>query len=184
QAAWSPDGTKIAFAGDAPGGIWNVFTINTDGTGRTNLTNYTAEGTSAFHPNWSPNGAKIAFDSNVDPAHFNAIWVMNADGTNPTELTAPSSGPGDAEPAWSPDGTSIAFTRSYDLWVMSSTGAGQTDITNTDAATEQNPDWGSPSAVPTDKNQCKGNGWQTLARADGTAFKSQGDCIQYVNTGK
>jgi hypothetical protein len=38
--------------------------------------------------------------------------------------------------------------------------------------------------VPHDKDQCKGNGWKTLVRADGTTFKNQGDCIQYVNTGK
>ena len=31
---------------------------------------------------------------------------------------------------------------------------------------------------------CKNNGWQQLTRADGSIFKNQGDCIQYVNTGK
>jgi hypothetical protein len=39
-------------------------------------------------------------------------------------------------------------------------------------------------AVPTNKDDCKNNGWKTLYRADGTPFKNQGDCIQYVNTGK
>lgn len=38
--------------------------------------------------------------------------------------------------------------------------------------------------VATHKDQCKNSGWQTLVRADGTSFKNQGDCIQYVNTGK
>jgi len=38
--------------------------------------------------------------------------------------------------------------------------------------------------VPTSKDQCKNDGWQTLFRADGSPFKNQGDCIQYVNTGK
>jgi hypothetical protein len=37
---------------------------------------------------------------------------------------------------------------------------------------------------PTNKEQCKNNGWQTYTRADGSKFKNQGDCIQYVNTGK
>lgn len=37
---------------------------------------------------------------------------------------------------------------------------------------------------PTGKDQCKKGGWQNLARADGTTFKNQGDCIQYANTGK
>ncbi len=38
--------------------------------------------------------------------------------------------------------------------------------------------------VATTKNACKNGGWQLLARADDTPFKNQGDCIQYVNTGK
>jgi hypothetical protein len=38
--------------------------------------------------------------------------------------------------------------------------------------------------VPTSKDQCKNGGWKSLTRADGTSFKNQGDCIQYVNTGK
>jgi hypothetical protein len=33
-------------------------------------------------------------------------------------------------------------------------------------------------------NQCKNNGWKTVLRSDGTGFKNQGDCMQYVNTGK
>jgi hypothetical protein len=40
------------------------------------------------------------------------------------------------------------------------------------------------SLIATDKDQCKGGGWQSFSRADGTFFKNQGDCIQYVNTGK
>jgi len=31
---------------------------------------------------------------------------------------------------------------------------------------------------------CKNDGWQDFTRADSTTFKNQGDCIQYVNTGK
>jgi hypothetical protein len=31
---------------------------------------------------------------------------------------------------------------------------------------------------------CKNDGWQHLTRADGSIFKNQGDCIQYVNTDK
>lgn len=40
------------------------------------------------------------------------------------------------------------------------------------------------SDPPADKQACKEDGWQTLTRADGSTFKNQGNCIQYVNTGK
>jgi hypothetical protein len=41
-----------------------------------------------------------------------------------------------------------------------------------------------PYVVAADKEQCKKNGWKDVKRADGSSFKNQGDCIQYVNTGK
>lgn len=37
--------------------------------------------------------------------------------------------------------------------------------------------------VPLTKDDCKNGGWQSLTRADGSAFRNQGDCIQYVNNG-
>jgi len=41
-----------------------------------------------------------------------------------------------------------------------------------------------PPPVATSKDECKKGGWQTVFRSDGSAFKNQGDCMQYVNTGK
>jgi parallel beta-helix repeat protein len=41
---------------------------------------------------------------------------------------------------------------------------------------------GCPLAV--NKAQCMNGGWQTLYRANNSPFKNQGDCVQYVNTGK
>lgn len=37
---------------------------------------------------------------------------------------------------------------------------------------------------PINANQCKNGGWQTRTRLDGSTFKNQGDCIQYVKTGR
>jgi hypothetical protein len=41
-----------------------------------------------------------------------------------------------------------------------------------------------PYLVPTHTDQCKKGGWQVARRANGTSFENQGDCIQYVNTGR
>ena len=43
---------------------------------------------------------------------------------------------------------------------------------------------GAAANVATAKNECKKGGWANLTRADHSSFKNQGDCIQYVNTGK
>jgi hypothetical protein len=34
------------------------------------------------------------------------------------------------------------------------------------------------------RDDCKNGGWKDMTRADDSTFKNQGDCIQYVNTGK
>ena len=41
-----------------------------------------------------------------------------------------------------------------------------------------------PYRVATTANQCKNGGYTSVRRADGSSFKNQGDCMQYVNTGK
>jgi hypothetical protein len=43
---------------------------------------------------------------------------------------------------------------------------------------------GAACPTPDTAAQCKDNGWMTRTRLDGSAFKNQGDCVQYVNTGK
>jgi len=104
---WSPDGNKIAF--DTPrDGPSEVYVMNADGTGQTNLTNNPADD---FEPAWSPDGQKIAFVSGRDdmPNCSFDVFVMNADGTSPTNLT--NSGANlELDPAWSPDGEKIVYS--------------------------------------------------------------------------
>ena len=55
---------------------------------------------------------------------------------------------------------------------------------NPDQADTDTDGKGDACTNPANKDDCKKNGWKTLFRSDGTPFKNQGDCIQYVNTGK
>jgi hypothetical protein len=41
-----------------------------------------------------------------------------------------------------------------------------------------------PYVIVSNRDQCKNGGYANVTRADGSPFKNQGDCIQYVNTGK
>ena len=41
-----------------------------------------------------------------------------------------------------------------------------------------------PYRVAQTEDDCKNGGWQHVRRADGSSFKNQGDCMQYVKTGK
>jgi Tol biopolymer transport system component len=128
---WSPDGKKIAFAGDRDNAYYQIYVMNSDGSGVTRLT-HTLGVADNWEPVWSPDGKKIAFVSNRDGNE--EIYVMNADGTNPVRLTNNTSW--DLEPAWSPDGTRLAFITNRDyvndleVYVMNADGTNQQNITN------------------------------------------------------
>lgn len=96
---------RIAFASNAAGDL-DVWTMNPDGSGASNLTTAPGSPGFAFEPDWSPDGTKIAFRSGREAA--GEIYTMNADGTGFSQLT--SNAYKDYAPAWSPDGKMIAFT--------------------------------------------------------------------------
>ncbi|WP_158282975.1 putative Ig domain-containing protein [Nocardioides silvaticus] len=140
---WSPDGSKIAFT---RGG--EVFVMNADGTGLTNLTNASGrqEG-----PVWSPDGSKIAFTSSHGSWLNDEIYVMNADGSGQTRLTNDSLR--DTDYVWSPDGSKLLFTKGsfvcsgpgcppndIEIYVMNADGSGQTRLTDNDYSDSQ-PNW-------------------------------------------
>ena len=118
---------KIAF-NSLRVGAGEIFTMNSDGTNQTNISNNSDEDVSG---EWSPDGGKIAFISdnngNID------IFTMQADGSNQTRLT--TNGSFDDTPNWSPDGAKIVFASDrdrsgYEIYVMDADGSNQTRLTN------------------------------------------------------
>jgi Tol biopolymer transport system component len=97
---------RIAFSSNASGNR-EIYSINPDGTGLTNLTNNSARD---VRPAWSPDGSRIAFDSNRDGDR--EIYVMNADGTGQQRVTTNPAG--DSGPSWSPNGARILFDSNRD----------------------------------------------------------------------
>ena len=124
--AWSPDGTKIAFA-SARNGSFDIYVMNADGTGSTRLTSTSNDDR---HPSWSPDGKRILFARNADGGH---IWVMNADGSDAKRVTDDLAPEG--EPAWSPDGATIAYTRRTpgtaprEIWLVDADGRNRRALT-------------------------------------------------------
>jgi Tol biopolymer transport system component len=178
--SFNGNGSRIAFTSTRDGNQ-EIYVMNADGTSQTRLTHTTANN---FYPSFSRDGSRIAFTSDRDGNQ--EIYVMNADGTGQTRLT--NNPADDHNPSFSPDGSKIAFTTNRDgndeIYVMNADGTGQTNLTNDPLALDQLPSWGGCQffGPPTNKEQCKKDGWQkfTVPRK----FKNQGDCIQFVNTGK
>ncbi len=102
EAAWSPDGTKVAFQYWLDRNTPEIYVMDVDGGNLTRLTNnkYYDD-----YPEWSPDGNKIVFVSGRDGNE--EIYVMNADGSNQQRLT--NNNKRDVLPDWSPDGSEIVF---------------------------------------------------------------------------
>jgi len=136
DAAWSPDGRRLAWAAPFHLADSNLYVGNADGSGGVQVT---FQPNGAHEPAWSPDGTMIAF------SRHNDIWKVGADGTGETNVTnTPTLD--EQTPAWSPDGTKIAFARvppatsNWDVYVMNADGTGITQLTtNPDA--DVTPDW-------------------------------------------
>jgi TolB protein len=105
--ALSPDGKKVAFSSMQRDGNFEIYVVNTDGTGLTRLTNRVEDDVS---PEWSPDGTKIVFAGSLEGGepYKRYIFLMNADGSGLKQLTK---GTGFA-PVWANDGKKIYYVTS------------------------------------------------------------------------
>jgi hypothetical protein len=109
QPAWSPDGTKIAYSHvrqlTSETQILDVYVMNADGSGKTNLTRNKADGTL---PAWSPDGTRIAFSSIRDSGDVFAqdtisdIYTMDTDGSDVVRVTKTPLEVSETQPDWQP----------------------------------------------------------------------------------
>jgi TolB protein len=100
----APDGTLIAFAGEA-GQRLQIWSVRIDGSGLTLLTDLRG---GASDPSWSPDGSRIAFRADAGGGQTAGLYVMNSDGSDQRLLWA-------GQPfslTWSQDGTQITFAAS------------------------------------------------------------------------
>jgi TolB protein len=135
--AWSPDGSKIAFAMGAPGNL-QLATISAGGGPITAVTQ-PASG-SDTEPHWSPDGRSLAFVHATAPAQNEIAIVDLATGQQRTLFT------GNARtPAWSPTGQVIAFSariggEAAELYVISADGGAAQRVTTSEVA-DLHPNW-------------------------------------------
>ena len=95
DAAWSPDGSKLAFVSDRDqngrclfhdcvGNAGEIYVMDADGGGERRLTRTIAY---ELFPAWSPDGTRIVFARIADEDDDYELFAINADGTCETRLT-------------------------------------------------------------------------------------------------
>ena len=151
---WSWDQAKIAFHAfpQVRLGRSQIYTINPDGTGLTQLTFEDMGQNGARSPSWSPGNSQILYVSDREAFAWD-IWIMNSNGSGKQNLTKGKvKFPG--EPKFSPDARHILFyahddetggdRRSgpdFEIWIMNRDGSDLRKITNNDRD-DENPVWG------------------------------------------
>jgi dipeptidyl aminopeptidase/acylaminoacyl peptidase len=130
NAAWSPNGNRIAFTRGSLG----IYLVDGDGT---DLVGLSPPGGHDAQPSWSPDGRRIAFVHGSNTV-ADQIYIMNADGTHRVRLTTMRGGA--FSPSWSPDGKRIAFSTDLDLYVIDVDGTNLSALTN-DWEFDRDPAW-------------------------------------------
>lgn len=128
----SRDGTKIVFSR----AIKDIWVMNVDGTGATNLTNFGA-GELGVYPRFSPDGSKIVFvyalNNDLD------LMIMDASGANRTNLTSSDPLFYSGSVCFSLDGQRIYATAGTtqngqrDIYRLDADGTNRIPITDTEA---------------------------------------------------
>ena len=100
---WSSKGLIAYFYDGGQPGAHDIWVINPEGTGATNVTNTPSD--DEFTPSWSPDGSHLAFDRGTPQFSSNLVVVANPNGSGQVTLTGDLVTGG--APVWSPDGSLI-----------------------------------------------------------------------------
>ena len=132
---YSGDGKKIVWEGDTDAGDDEIFIMNSDGSGQTQLTPTSGAGLEEQDPAISWDGKRIVWECD-DPVapNDNEICIMNSDGSGRTQLTLNTTD--EQDPVLSRDGKLIYYESDADdpgnteIWVMNVDGSGQRQLTS------------------------------------------------------
>ena len=103
QPNWSPAGDKILYQKEE-NGQWDIWVMNTDGSGKTKVTDFPGNKTDAV---FDHNGQYIVFSFENNETEFANIYKVSVSGGDPVRLT---NYPGyDGAPSISPDGKKLVF---------------------------------------------------------------------------
>lgn len=130
DAAFAPDGQRLAFASDASGSM-QIYVLELESGKRTQLTQLAA---GADQPSWSADGKQIVFHSSA------SVFIMQADGSGQREVAR---GLDDfnafKNPSLAADGSEVVFDRNNEIDAAHLDGSQQRYVVRNWTTTEETP---------------------------------------------
>jgi TolB protein len=152
NASWSPDGLKLTFDSYSMSEVdwmehYELWVVNTDGTGLLNLTPRNAAGDSM--PAWSPDGKKLALASTrYGGSQYGVnyeMYTINPNGTGALRLTFEVQNHNGA--SWAPGSDRIVYIsdpggnyNNYEIFVINADGSNKVRLT-TNTTQDYYPEW-------------------------------------------
>ena len=123
---WSPDGRRVAFSGQAAGGMSNLFVHAADGSGESESL-VVSEGMHKWSPAWLPDMRTVVFHTHTPSTDSRDLMALNVDeGTIEMLVESPAR---EALPRVSPDGRYVAYgsdeSGTWEVYVTTFPGSGQ-----------------------------------------------------------
>ena len=73
---WAPDGSRIAYSIQNPGGVSNLYVRAADGSGR-DVPLIESEGMHKWYPSWSPDASTLVFHTNDPETQARDLWYVS-----------------------------------------------------------------------------------------------------------
>lgn len=116
QPAFSPDGTRVAFASRRTGS-WDIWITSTGGDPPVQVTNGDSD---EVHPSWSPDGEQLVYCSRPRGGGQWELWIANASAGSSKRFIGYG-----LFPEWSPAGSTIVYQRArergthwFSIWTL------------------------------------------------------------------
>jgi TolB protein len=162
-AAWSPDGSQIAFTADVQGPFGpegRIYVVNADGSGRRQVSPDDPQQSPVADDGatWSPDGTRLVFTRN------GVLQSISVDGTGLTTLASDDPA---SSPDWSPDGTRVVYA-SVGFGIRIRNADGSNPVAVTTGTGDSHPRWAPDNQRLVFARLVDGRSQLFIINADGT----------------